>query len=166
MLCALFSTFWYVTICDLLIFFFCSVPATTTPRHNCCWFSSLISYGLHLGPPGKEGKTQLKVKMYAFFLNSPQNVIICTVPQLTKWLEGARSLLQNKALFTTLFVMHKNDIEDTEDIVKCKIVLICLIRMESLSIIIQVLFVLIFKAQSEDVTWRPAVPHTLKDQIE
>ena len=62
--------------------------------------------------------------------------------------------------------MHKNDIEDTEDIVKCKIVLICLIRMESLSIIIQVLFVLIFKAQSEDVTWRPAVPHTLKDQIE
>lgn len=60
--------------------------------------------------------------------------------------------------------MHKNNVEDTEDIVKCKIVLICLIRMESVSIMF--FFVLIFKAQSEDVTWRPAVPHTLKDQIE
>lgn len=27
-------------------------------------------------------------------------------------------------------------------------------------------FIHIFKAQTENVTWRPAVPHTLKDQIE
>ena len=38
----------------------------------------------------------------------------------------------------------------------------------SFNVSYHVLFVLhvISKAQSEDVTWRPAVPHTLKDQIE
>lgn len=141
----LFDKFWYVTVWDLLTFLVCSVPASATPRHNCCWFSSLISYGLHLGSLSKEGKTLLSCLNLWLYLKIP---LVILNNDFAKWLSQINQMTVAGYSF-----------------MKCAIIVTCrLIRMKSQSINQSCIH--ISKAQSEDVTWRTAVPHTLKDQIE
>ena len=155
-----------------------------------CWLSPLLGYGLHLGASGEEGKPwhnliclsakdchrTLVIHLWAWHTTCfnqemwrHQSSRDCTLQNCSEPLPLSPP---NSALFSFLewqtlrIEFYLLDWFTSVGLIPLFFSVLCsCLEWQSLQVVL-IVFSLSEQAQSENVSLRPAIPHTLKDQLE